>query len=217
MSIDKIFIINLEHRTDRRVQILEEMRKQGISEDEYEFFKAIKPSMDDVLRWNINYCGHVRRDVAARNFDGYRIGCLGCLSSHVEVCKLALLRGYKNILILEDDAVFTETFDKLSLYSKQIEDNYDMLYLCGSHLGECNMVSDNVNRVIGTHTTGSYCINESVMKYLVGNIASYDKEIDAFYAKEVQPRFNCFCVYPHMVKQREGYSDIQQTSVRYEF
>ncbi len=215
MKIDKILIINLEHRTDRKEQIIGELRKQGILEEEYEFFRAIKPSMADVLSWNTDYCGHVRQCVGANRFDGYRIGCLGCLRSHVEVCKLALSRGYKNILVLEDDTEFVDTFDKLALYSKQIEDDYDMLYLSGSHLGECKMVSENVKRVVGTHTTGSYCISERVMKYLVDNITSYDKEIDVFYAEEIQSRFNCFCVHPHIVRQRESYSDIQQNVVSY--
>jgi GR25 family glycosyltransferase involved in LPS biosynthesis len=215
MKIDKIFIINLENRTDRKAQVLEVIKNLDISEDEYEFFKAIKPSMSNVLSWTANYCGHVRRDIGASKFDGYRVGCLGCLRSHVEVCKLALSRGYKNILVLEDDTEFVDAFDKLALYSKQIEDNYDMLYLSGSHLGECKMVSENVKRVNGTHTTGAYCIGERVMKYLVDNITSYDKEIDVFYAEEIQSRFNCFCVHPHMVRQRESYSDIQQNVVSY--
>jgi len=215
MNIDKIFIINLENRTDRKAQSIGELREQGILEEEYEFFKAIRPSMADVLSWNADYCGYVRKDVRVSKFDGYRIGCLGCLCSHVEVCKIALSRGYKNILILEDDTEFKETLDKLSLYSKQINDDYDMMYLAGSHPGKPEMVSENVMKVVGTHTTGSYCINETVMKYLVDNIASYDKEIDVFYARDVQPKFKCFCVHPHIVRQRDGYSDIQQIPVKY--
>jgi len=217
MKIDKIFIINLENRTDRKAQSLGEMMKQGIPEDEYEFFKANRPSLEDVFSWNSNYCGYVQKDVRVSKFDGYRIGCLGCLCSHAEVCKLALSRGYKNVLILEDDVEFTDSIDKLSRYSNQINDDYDMLYLSGSNIGTQEMVSSNVKRVVGTYTTGSYCIKENVMKYLVDNIISYDKEIDVFYAKDVQPKFKCFCIHPHIVKQKDGYSDIQQRHVQYKF
>ena len=38
MNIDKIFVINLEHRTDRKKQIVEELEKQNITN--YEIFKA---------------------------------------------------------------------------------------------------------------------------------------------------------------------------------
>ena len=50
----------------------------------------------------------------------YQIGCLGCLMSHVQVCKLALERNYKNILILEDDTEFIHNLDTLYKFSSQI-------------------------------------------------------------------------------------------------
>jgi len=213
--IDKIFIINLETRPDRKEQIINEMNKHNISTNEYEIFNAIRPSIQDVNIWNTRYCEHVRKDVNPRNFTGYCQGCLGCLQSHVEVCKLALTRGYKNILILEDDTEFIDNFNKLEEYSKQISYNYDMLYLAGSHLGQIAMQGNNIAKIVGTHTTGSYCIKENAMKYLIDNINGYLKEIDVFYAEEIQTRFNCYTVIPHITKQRDGYSDIQQNNVKY--
>ena len=217
MKIDKIFIINLENRIDRKAQSIGEMRKQGISEDEYEFFKAIRPSLEDVFSWNADYCGHVQKDVSVSKFDGYRIGQMGCLRSHVEVCKLALSRGYKNVLILEDDVEFTDSINKLKPYSKQVNDDYDMLYLAGSHLGTQEWVGTNIKRVVGTLTAGAYCINERTMRYIVDNIPSYNKEIDVFYAEQLQPRFKCFCTHPHIARQRDGFSDIQQHNVQYKY
>tara|TARA_B100001175_G_scaffold97211_1_gene82387 strand:+ start:1016 stop:1678 length:663 start_codon:yes stop_codon:yes gene_type:complete len=218
MNIDKIFVINLEHRTDRKKQIVEELEKQNITN--YEIFKAIRPTPEDITLWNNRYCFHVREP---RNFPTlnkfmlYQIGCLGCLLSHVQVCKLALERNYKNILILEDDTQFIHNLDKLQEFSSQINNDYDMLYLCGSHLGHREKVSENIIKVRGTHTTGSYLITENAMKYLVNNVQSYLKEIDVFYADEIQPRFKCYCVTPHITKQRDGYSDIQQGNVSYNF
>ena len=213
MTFDRIFIINLPYRTDRKEHMINEMKKQNISN--YEFFSAIKPTLNEVNDWNSNYCKHVKKDVHPLKFDNYRIGCLGCLKSHVEVIKLALTRNYQNILILEDDTEFINDFSKLYDYSQQIDNNYDMLYLCGSHLGKKTNISPNIQKVIGTYTTGSYCISEKVMKYLIDNINGYDKEIDGFYAKEIQHLFNCYCVLPHITKQLDGYSDIQQTNISY--
>ena len=216
MNIDKIFVINLEHRTDRKKQIVEELEKQNITN--YEIFKAIRPTIEDVTQWNNRYCYHVRdpRNFPTLNkFMLYQIGCLGCLLSHMQVCKLALERNYKNILILEDDTQFIHNLDKLQEFSSQINNDYDMLYLCGSHLGRREKVSENIIKVRGTHTTGSYLITEPVMKFLVENIQSYSKEIDVFYAEEIQTKFNCYCTLPHITKQRDGYSDIQQGNVSY--
>jgi GR25 family glycosyltransferase involved in LPS biosynthesis len=214
MKIDKIFIINLEYRTDRKEQMINELEKHNITN--YEFFNAVRPGIQDIIEWNNNYCSHVKNSFPRSDkFLNYQIGCLGCLKSHVEVCKLALERNYKNILILEDDTEFIHNLDTLSKFSSQINDNYDMLYLCGSHNGPREKITENIVKTKKTHTTGSYLITENAMKYLLENIKSYSKEIDVFYAEEIQSRFNCYCTLPHISKQKDGYSDIQQGNVSY--
>tara|TARA_Y100000816_G_scaffold121488_1_gene85366 strand:- start:603 stop:1259 length:657 start_codon:yes stop_codon:yes gene_type:complete len=214
MKIDKIFIINLEYRTDRKEQMIKELEKHNICN--YEFFKAVRPGIQDIIEWNNNYCSHVKNSFPRSDkFLNYQIGCLGCLKSHVEVCKLALERNYKNILILEDDTEFIHNLDTLSKFSSQINDNYDMLYLCGSHNGPRERITENIVKTKKTHTTGSYLITDNAMKYLLENIKSYSKEIDVFYAEEIQSRFNCYCTLPHISKQKDGYSDIQQGNVSY--
>ena len=194
--------------------MIKELKKNNISN--YEFFNAIRPGIQDIIEWNNNYCYHVKNSFPKSDkFLYYQIGCLGCLKSHVEVCKLALERNYKNILILEDDTEFIHNLDTLSKFSSQINDNYDMLYLCGSHNGLRERITENIVKTKKTHTTGSYLITENAMKYLLDKIKSYSKEIDVFYAEEIQSRFNCYCTLPHISKQRDGYSDIQQGNVSY--
>lgn len=214
MNIDKIFIINLEKRTDRKEEMMKEMEKHNIQN--YEFYNADRPSIQDIIQWNNNYCNHVKTSFRnAQKFLMYQIGSLGCLKSHLGVCKLALERKYKNVLILEDDTQFIHNLDMLAEFSSQINNEYDMLYLCGSHNGVRETVSKNIVKTAKTHTTGSYLITENAMKYLVDNIQSYTKEIDVYYADEIQSRFSCFCALPHITKQRDGFSDIQQSNVSY--
>lgn len=213
MNIDKIFVINLKHRTDRRKQMIEELQKQNITN--YEFFDAIRPTIEEVKDWNPQFCYYVKKDVHPLRFNDYQIGCLGCLKSHLEICKIALSRKYTNILILEDDTEIIQDFNKLYEYSSQIENNYDMFYLAGSHLGAKKKVTSNIIKIIGTNTTGSYLIKEKAMKYFVDNIKMYSKEIDVFYAHDLQKKFDCYCAIPHITKQRDGYSDIQQANVSY--
>lgn len=215
MNIDKIFIINLESRTDRKEEIINEMKKQNISEDKYEFFKAIRPTIYDVFEWNSNFCREVLIHVQPNNRQNYLIGCLGCLKSHRAVIKEAIDRDYKNILVFEDDTQFIDNFEKIYNYSKQINNDYDMLYLAGSHLGKKEIVSENIMKIKGTHTTGSYLIKREAMEYMYNNIKNYNKEVDVFYAKDLQEKYNCYCVNPHITKQRDGYSDIQQSQVKY--
>ena len=53
MLIYKVYIINLEHRTDRKQQIISELSRVGITN--YEFFKAIKPTIETVKKWNSRF------------------------------------------------------------------------------------------------------------------------------------------------------------------
>jgi len=76
-QIDRIFVINLDKRGDRLIEFMEECRKMNIHK--VERFQAIyKPDNPAV----------------------------GCTLSHLEIIKIAKKRGYKNILIFEDDFTF---------------------------------------------------------------------------------------------------------------
>ena len=202
--MDKIFIINLIERVDRKKSILNEIDNNNITN--YEFFNAIRPSIDEVNKWNSEFLKkHVER---------YKIGCLGCLLSHYNVIKLAIERGYNEILILEDDSKFKRSINELYKIINKFK-KYDMLYLSGSHLGKKTKVSNSIMKVEGTYTTAGYIIKKNVMEYLLKNIVGYKKEVDVFYAEEVQTRFNCYCIIPHIIYQSEGYSDIQGKNVKY--
>ena len=219
MDIDKIFIVNLESRKDRKESMLNELKKQEVTN--YEFFKAIRPTLEEVNEWNPNYCEYVRTSVPKENFNNYKIGCLGCLKSHIEIMKIALDRGYKTILILEDDILFINPLENIYSYAEQVvlsfngNYNYGIIYLSGSHLGKTTKMCDNVIRVRGTHTTGSYIINEKAMRYIVDNIQSFPKEVDVFYVEHIQSTFNCYCFVPHITTQANGFSDIQQKVTNY--
>lgn len=215
MNVDKIFVINLECRRDRKEYMINELRRNEITN--YEFFKGIRPTLDDVKEWNNEYCYHVKNQMLDSKFDKYRIGCLGCLRSHVEICKLSLERGYKRVLILEDDIEFKNDYKNVEKSMKDIKNDFDILYLSGSHLGTIENISENTIQVNGTHTTGSYIIDEKIMRYIISNIEGYEKEIDVFYSEKVQPKMRCYCCIPHITRQIVNYSDIQQNIVNYKF
>uniref|UniRef100_A0A6C0JYA1 Glycosyltransferase n=1 Tax=viral metagenome TaxID=1070528 RepID=A0A6C0JYA1_9ZZZZ len=100
-NIDHIFYINLYHRPDRRAEIEQELNRFDLK---YERFEAI---------------------------DTPGCGSIGCSYSHLGVLKLARERGYRNVLIFEDDfqfkvskAEFEDGLSKLFDLSNQVENNY---------------------------------------------------------------------------------------------
>ena len=224
MKIDKTFVINLKERKDRRDNIERELTRVNIKE--YEFFDAIRPTLDDLNKWNPEYLKTIPKWFKRLNKDDnkYRLGCLGCLLSHYNIIKIAKERNYKNILILEDDTFFT--FDKsttfqdimsdLSIEINKIFNNYGILYLTGNHANNSlKRISNNIVNTRYTLTTGSYLISERAMDFILDNLYGYAREIDVFYVERIQQTIPCYCIYPHIAGQSESYSDIAQINVNY--
>ena len=210
--LDKIFVINLKNRKDRRGKIVKELENQKI--ENYEIFEGIIPDINKIKLWNAKFCNHIERG-NVRNLTKYKIGCLGCLLSHLEIMKLSLERGYDNVLILEDDCVFEKDYKSMLESLKDFDKEYNLLYLSGSHLGEKIKITENIYKITKTLTTGSYIVSKEVMKFIVENITGYDKEIDVFYSEVVQKKFDCYGFFPRITRQDSGFSDIQQTVVKY--
>ena len=204
LSIDKVFIINLEHRTDRKTHMLNELKNQKIIN--YEFFKAIRPTEQELKEWNPKYCSNI----PPKN----RIGALGCLLSHYYIIKEALSRDYKRILILEDDTQFIKDFKYVFNYSKYLDD-FHLFYLSCNNITEPIEINKDINRVTRGYTTGSYIITRKCMEFLIENIERYDKQIDVFYADLVQPNKQCYCLKNNITGQLSGYSDIEHANTNY--
>jgi hypothetical protein len=87
-AFDRVCIINLPHRADRRHGVERELARQGVRVDgtRVRFFAAIRP--DDPA-----------------GFPG--IGARGCYLSHLEVLREARADGVRRLLVLEDDVMFT--------------------------------------------------------------------------------------------------------------
>jgi hypothetical protein len=82
----EIFVINLKHRTDRRLAMREQLSRVGWSA---EFFPAIRPQ-------------------EPAGFPS--IGARGCFLSHLSVLKKAEHAGAQHVVILEDDLNFGLAF-----------------------------------------------------------------------------------------------------------
>jgi GR25 family glycosyltransferase involved in LPS biosynthesis len=91
-NIDKIFVINIKTQPERLQEFYDGIEKAGISKDQIETFNGIIPDPSD-LKANVWH----KKD---------SLGIIGCIASHLEVIKLAKARGYKNIMVFEDDFRF---------------------------------------------------------------------------------------------------------------
>lgn len=92
-QFDKIYVINLPNRTDRKRQIEKQLEKVNLSflDSRVEIFEACRPNNKG--KWPT-------------------IGARGCFYSHLNLLKCALRNGYDSVLILEDDVDWSDSFLK---------------------------------------------------------------------------------------------------------
>jgi glycosyl transferase family 25 len=165
----------------------------------------------------------VKYNLEAERFSGiyHDPGIVGCGKSHLAVMKLAKERGYKNVLILEDDFTFLMPKEELeqaldTFFTSGME--YDVCMLC------CNIVhyeeeqpTPYLRRIIEASNASAYIINGN---YLDKIIELYEWALPLLeetgmhwvYAndqvwKSLQKTDKWFVFHPRLGKQKSGYSD----------
>ena len=138
----------------------------------------------------------------------------GCLESHLTVIEKSVKSGVKKVLIMEDDAKFISSMKGLA----PPPPDWDMIYLGGTVHRVMDRAYAGYARV-QTWTTHAYMINLE-NKELVAEImkaANYDGEIDRYYLEKIHPKFKCYMCDPMICLQKEGFSDIEDKMVNYDF
>ena len=198
--IDHIFYINLDRRTDRRAEMEAQLEEYGLP---YERFSGVETPGQ---------------------------GIVGCGLSHTAVLKLAKERGYKNVLILEDDFDFLVTKDELENHLKQMFEHdppisFDVCML-SYNLHNHQVLSDvplevGLGKVSYAQTASGYIVNAH---YYDTIIELYEWAIPKLretgqhwvYANDViwrqlQERDRWLYFYTRIGRQRAGYSDNAQS------
>ena len=109
---DKIFVINLEDREDKWLEICQRLTALGIRE--FERFPAVKRPLSAYPEQF--YADMNLSRIQPEDIEKYLANASGCKQSHLEILKKAQLEGFENILILEDDCAFID--NAVDLFSK---------------------------------------------------------------------------------------------------
>ena len=188
--IDKIIYINLDHREDRR----EIMKK---------FFEEGKIPSEKIVRFSA-----IKRPR----------GQLGCVESHMEVLNLANKENWKNVLILEDDLVWSKDFED---NYKKLEElikipNWDVIMLAGWYY------KYKFPKLFYANNCGAYLVNESYRNKLLNNrkisvnrlkrgigfdLNNKKYNADAYW-NELIKIDNWYGLNPCICNQIDGFSDI---------
>lgn len=199
---DKVFCINLDKRKDRLNLVEKELSKHNVV---FERFSAIDGETINKKDYTTN--------------SKIPVGHIGCTLSHAKLIKLCKEKGYKKVLILEDDVVFKENFEELfKEYIKEVPEDWNMFYLGGNHNvhvgNKLEMVTKHVGKCNQTFSTHAYAINESLFDEAISVLSKGEKQVDIYYS-EIQKRKKIYTFFPGIANQRIGYSDILNKDVDY--
>jgi glycosyl transferase family 25 len=190
--IEKVVYINLDSRTDRRLQIEAEL--------------AVFPS-DKVLRFS-----------AIKEENGNH----GCSKSHIAVLEMAITQNWSNVLIIEDDAKWHKFEIGYAILERLIKEKYDVISLGGIG-GRIDLESF---RAINFQTTTAYLVSNHYYNTLLNN---FKEGLEILLASNTYHSIGCidqhwkllhnkdkwFRIYPHLLYQQKGYSDIIKRVVDY--
>ena len=126
----KIFVLHYSKLFDRKKHILEQFKKQNITD--YEFIE--KYDKDEITDYE--------SDIFKKN---YRKSTMSLHLKHNYVYKL-IAENYENALICEDDVILCDNFiEKINNYMTQIPQNYDMLFIgdgCNLHIEQHKLINN---------------------------------------------------------------------------
>lgn len=201
-NIDKIYVINLEHRKDRLTNFMNQMEQVGLK-DKVERIDAVYKK---------------------------EFGLLGCVKSHILVLDKIINSDYKNVLVCEDDFRFyNRNKAKEYLNSLELNFDYDVISFSANEEASGFTITPSeylfLNKVSGVQTTSCYLINKNFCKTLYDNFQasaywlertknpqSYALDI---YWKRLQPISKWYLTNPKLGFQEPGYSDIENKCVDY--
>jgi GR25 family glycosyltransferase involved in LPS biosynthesis len=191
---DRIFIINLKHRTDRWSKMIQKLEKYGITN--YERFDAIDPKNPpyNKLYGNLPFFFESK-------------GALGVLLSAFMIIKTAKVRGYKSILIFEDDVIFHKTFNKIFTDRiSKIPNKWKLLFLgCSMHKWRyserCKIVNDFYYPRGSIPGAFALAIHSSAYDTLLGQLTQIRGAWDMYVLKYVNTIFRdqCLVFKPNIV------------------
>lgn len=147
-SFDKYFYINLEHRTDRKKQITNELNKMNIPHDKI-----------------------IRIDAVRNKYNGH----IGCCKSHIKTINMAKKMKLNNVVVFEDDFIFTlpknEVDKKINHFIKKYSD-YDIIQLTTVFKKLDDIDDEHIKKVRSATTSSAYIINSKFYNRLLDDLNS---------------------------------------------
>lgn len=212
---DKSYYINLDHRTDRRYEILSEFYKYQIYSDR---FPAISLTMEESALitanggavWDHNVVNHLTREQLDNKMRAQR----SCTMSHIGTIKEAKKNGAKNVLVFEDDAIFYDDVDVRGILFDALNElgdvDWDIFSLGCNPVGVMTKVGKHLTKLTQYYVAHAYVVNHTAYDKIINFPWNQYIVIDQFYMGETfHGNLKSYSTRQPLMYQRKSYSDIE--------
>lgn len=147
-KFDKFLYINLEHRKDRKDQILNELKKMKVPEQKIHRIDAVHEK----------YNGHI-----------------GCAKSHIKALEYAKKNKEKMVIIFEDDFIFTQNIEtvnkRIEYFLNNFKNKWDVIQLTTVYkkIDDIEHIED-IKKVQRASTSSAYIINSNFYDKLINTL-----------------------------------------------
>jgi hypothetical protein len=197
---DKIYCINLDHRTDRWEECEKMFSHYNLS---VERVSAIKPNE------NINNLGP---------------GQVSLIKTTIQILEDAKRLNLKNFLLLEDDVEFCDyrseyngpsSEDRFRKYIEHLPEDWALFYLgSGIDTDMKYKIDGEIYKIGFAHTAHSLAFKNTFFDLCIEKLKMFSEPNDIIYAR-IMSEFPCYSFYPNLTSQRESFSDLENRFVNY--
>lgn len=201
-DFDKIVCLAVDKRKDYWRHIEKEVKERGASVD---FFVVGDGKLLPLAMYD-----RINRE-APSSFQGFP-NSYNAFCSYQTIVHRSFAAGLRNILLLEDDAEFFSDLDTvLESAGEQMKRGgieWDVLHLGANHSWSATYeVSPNLLRIHGSLCWHAVALNESVFPEIMGWQPTLP--IDLMAARMLHPTYKCFSLWPSVVIQKAGTSEVE--------
>lgn len=185
----KIFVINLKDKITRRTAVQEQADRLGLT---IEFIDAVAGnslSDDELQKCTYDYPAcHLTK------------GEIGCALSHLKIYEKMTNENIGHALILEDDAVLSDSINehiKNIIKSNNNKPNIYLLSKVESYFPR--IIKNNLHRVYDASGAHAYIINKNAAQRILKEQTPIKYEADMWGAFRFKYSVNIYCTIPHLI------------------
>lgn len=202
-----IVIISLERAMDRRDKIKSQLASLNIE-------AVIMDAVDNQNLSNSEKNRKITLEGGYRNGEQFKPGEIACTMSHIKTLQIAQKENWPYLIVLEDDVVLAEDFEKrIKILLQIVPSDWEHIYLSGiprfGFMPQANIDFVNVVPSIFTECTHSMMIKNIAYKKAIDYLQRFETTTDDSYNKMVsRGELKSYTYYPFVTYACDQYTYI---------